>query len=286
MTKIQIIAVLGKKHAGKTNTIEALIRGLTKDGYKVGTVKHIPHSRFTIDVEGKDTWRHAKAGAEIVVSVAPREVAVIEKVDSSKYGLNEIVKNFVGRVEIVILEGFKELVKIDENIPKVIAIKTREEAVEALRDYKPIWAFTGPIKEKPASLEIPYIDIINEPDKLVDLVESRLKALIKIARIEDQLPGFNCGNCGYKTCYELARAIAENKAKLADCNMLKSAGNTLVIKDNNHVLPINPFVQKIIRKAVLAMISTLKGITIKGNEAVIISVKETKTSNPIRLDQG
>jgi molybdopterin-guanine dinucleotide biosynthesis protein B len=286
LAKIQVIAVLGKKHAGKTNTIEALIRGLTKKGYKVGTVKHIPHPRFTIDMEGKDTWRHARAGAEIVVSVAPDEIAVIEKVDSTRYGLNEVIKNFVDRVEIVILEGFKELVKIDQNIPKIIAVKTREEALEALRDYKPIWAFTGPIQEKPASLEVPYIDIIEEPDKLVDLVESRLKPLIKIARIEDQLPGFNCGNCDYKTCYNLARAIAENKAKLADCNMLKSAGNTLVIKDNNYVLPINPFVQKIIRKAVLGMISTLKGITIKGNEAVVISVRETKTSNSICVDQG
>jgi molybdopterin-guanine dinucleotide biosynthesis protein B len=286
LAKTQIIAVLGKKHAGKTTTIEALIRGLTKKGYKVGTVKHIPHTRFTIDTEGKDTWRHARAGAEIVVSVAPEEIAIIKKVDSSKYGLKEVIEDFAGRVEVIVLEGFKELVKIDQNIPKVVAIKTRGEALEAFRGYEPIWAFTGPIKEKPASLEVPYIDIIEEPDKLVDLVESRLKPLIKIARIEDQLPGFNCGNCDYKTCYELARAIAENKAKLADCNMLESAGNTLVIKDNNHVLPINPFVQKIIRKAVLAMISTLKGITIKGNEAVIISVRETKTSNSIRVDQG
>jgi len=118
------------------------------------------------------------------------------------------------------------------------------------------------------------------------LVESRLKPLIKIARIEDQLPGFNCGNCDYKTCYELARAIAENKAKLADCNIPESARHTLIIKANNRVLPINPFVQKIIRKAVLAMISTLKGTTIKGNEAVLISVKETSASNSIRVDRG
>ena len=71
------IAVIGSKGSGKTTVTEVLIRELTKKGYKVATVKHIPEQNFTIDTEGKDTWRHARAGASKVISVAPKEIAVI-----------------------------------------------------------------------------------------------------------------------------------------------------------------------------------------------------------------
>jgi molybdopterin-guanine dinucleotide biosynthesis protein MobB len=42
-------------------------------------VKHIPEPNFTIDREGKDTWRYAQAGATTVVGVSADEIATIEK---------------------------------------------------------------------------------------------------------------------------------------------------------------------------------------------------------------
>jgi len=65
-----IVAVVGSKKSGKTTAVEILVRGLTKRGYKVATVKHIPETDLTIDTKGKDTWRHAKAGARTVISVS------------------------------------------------------------------------------------------------------------------------------------------------------------------------------------------------------------------------
>lgn len=46
---------------------------------------------------------------------------------------------------------------------------------------------------------------------------------------------------------------------------------TVEIDEKN--LPMHPFVQKIIRKTVLAMLSTLKGVEIQGDETVEIKVR-------------
>ena len=48
----------------------------------------------------------------------------------------------------------------------------------------------------------------------------------------------------------------------------------LIVEIDGKNLPMHPFVQRIIRKTVLAMISTLKGVEIQGNEDIEIKVME------------
>ena len=229
-----IVAVVGSKKSGKTTAVETLVRGLTKRGYKVATVKHIPETDFTIDTEGKDTWRHAKAGAHTVISVAPNELTLIRKVDTTKYSLEQIVTECEDDVEIIILEGFKKLIGQNPTVPKIVAVKTTDEALEASGHYKPILTFVGPIPTEAAKLKIPYVDMLKEPEKLVDLVNEKITALVERKR--------------------------KHKKKLR-------------IRVDEHDLPLSPFVQKIIGNTVLGMISTLKGVTIKGEEDVSIIVK-------------
>ena len=109
------IAVVGAKSSGKTTTIEILTQSLTKMGFKVAAIKHIHGVNFTIDSENKDTWRYAQAGAHVVMSVSPKEVATIRKVDTTKYGLGEIMRECVNEADVVFLEGFKELIR-DKNL--------------------------------------------------------------------------------------------------------------------------------------------------------------------------
>jgi hypothetical protein len=53
--------------------------------------------------------------------------------------------------------------------------------------------------------------------------------------------------------------------------MSKNDGK-LIVKIDGKDLPMHPFVQRIIRKTVLAMLSTLKGVEIQGNETLEIKV--------------
>lgn len=46
----------------------------------------------------------------------------------------------------------------------------------------------------------------------------------------------------------------------------------LIVRIDGKNLPMHSFVQRIIRKTVLAMLSTLKGVEIQGNENIEIKV--------------
>jgi len=168
--KTTVIAVVGSKSSGKTTTIEVLTRELTKRGYKVAAVKHVPERNFTIDAEGKDTWRFAQSGAKTVVSVASNEIATIEKGDTASFSLKEILQKCEGNA-IVFLEGFRKLVGKNPDIPKIVAVKTAEEAIEATKTFKPIISFTGSFSTETLNLKAPYVDVFKNPEKIVEMVE-------------------------------------------------------------------------------------------------------------------
>jgi molybdopterin-guanine dinucleotide biosynthesis protein B len=229
-----IVAVVGSSNSGKTTAVEALIKGLKKRGYTVASAKHIPQSEFTIDTEGKDTWRYAKAGASTVLSVAPKELTVIKKVDSTEYSLEQIVAETPDEIDIIILEGFKGLVEQNASIPKLVTAKTVNEITEALERYKNILAFISSIPNEKMETEIPCVDALKKPEKLVDLVNNKVEVLVERKRKREE---------------------------------------KITIQVDEKFVPLGDFVQGIIRNAVLAMISSLKGVKIKGEEKVSIVVK-------------
>ncbi len=167
---MKIIAVIGSKKSGKTKTVEALVRGLTKRGYRVGTVKHVSEQSFTVDTEGKDTWLHAKAGAGTIVLVAPKELTVIRKGDTAKLTLLEIVQNCINDMDVIVVEGFRSLVERESSVPKIVAVKTVQEAADALGRFKPVIAFTGPVGSS-KELGKPVIDVLAEPERVAEIVE-------------------------------------------------------------------------------------------------------------------
>ncbi len=167
--KPTVIAVVGSQNSGKTTTIEALTRELTKRGYKIAAVKHIPEPDFTIDTIGKDTWRFAQAGAKTIVALSANEIATIEKLKAESFSLEMILQKCEGN-DVVFLEGLRKLISKDEDIHKIVVVKSAEETLEAIRNLGHIVAFTGPYVLK--NNEIPYVDVLKNPEKLADLVET------------------------------------------------------------------------------------------------------------------
>ena len=168
-----VVAVVGSKKSGKTKTVEALVIGLTKRGYRVATAKHVPEQEFTVDTEGKDTWLHAQAGAKTTIIVAPKELTTIRKVDTRSLALQEIVRNCENGIDVVVLEGFRSLVGRESTVLKIVAAKSLQEATDASKQFDPIIAFTGPIASS-AKLGIPTVDVLTEPGKIVAIVEKHL----------------------------------------------------------------------------------------------------------------
>jgi len=169
-TKAVAIAVVGSKRSGKTTTVEALIRELAKKGYRISAVKHISEHDFTLDTKGKDTWRYAQAGAQTVIGISAVEVATIEKT-SKTLSLGEILERSQGH-DIVFLEGFKKLIRKVRSIPKIVVVKSKDEALEAATTYEPIIAFAGSFSTESLDFEAPYAEALKNPSKLAGIVEA------------------------------------------------------------------------------------------------------------------
>lgn len=214
---MKILTVVGTKNTGKTTLVTMIVEELTNRGYKVGTIKHTHHD---FDLEGKDTWKHRQAGAEMVVGSGESTFFIINE----QLPLEKILKIMgnIRELDYIVIEGFKF-----SNYPKIS---------------------TTPIKD---DFTIANVDVFKiTPEKivsLVDLVEKRTYGVI---------PGSDCGECGFENCLQMAKAIIQGDASEESCKMRKLREVELYIDDKK--IPLNPFVQDFIKKSLMGMISTLK----------------------------
>lgn len=238
MSAPRAVAVVGFKDAGKTKTVEALVRELTRRGLRVGTLKHTSRTH-PLDTPGKDTWRHREAG-----SIA----SAILTADSAAVFLNHpisVVDAIVGlgALDIVVLEGFRSM----DAVARIMIPRDAEEVKELANGLE--IAVSGPSVEGLPMIEIgvPLIPL-SRVDELADLVESKTFPL---------LPGLNCGECGYESCKDLAHAILAGGAEARRC--VNYERNAIRLKVDGRGVEMNHFVRNVIRNVVLSVVKTLKG---------------------------
>jgi molybdopterin-guanine dinucleotide biosynthesis adapter protein len=102
---IPILSIIGKSNSGKTTLLEKLIPELKRRGYRLATIKHHSHPGFEIDIPGKDTWRHSRAGSDQVVIAAPDRIASIRRLER-ELSLDEIAAS-IQDVDLILTEGYK-----------------------------------------------------------------------------------------------------------------------------------------------------------------------------------
>ena len=103
---VPVISIVGKGDSGKTTFLEKLIRVMADRGVRVATVKHHVHD-YEIDVPGKDSWRHARAGAITTMVSSPEKFALIREVQQ-EFTLPELARiaHDAGS-DVLLTEGFK-----------------------------------------------------------------------------------------------------------------------------------------------------------------------------------
>jgi molybdopterin-guanine dinucleotide biosynthesis protein B len=109
-TKPEIVAIIGKSGSGKTTLLEKLIPVMKSRGYKLGIVKHVFHG-FEIDREGKDSWRHKRAGADATLVLTADTIAMVK--DVHEPSLLEMAA-YLSDMDLIIAEGFK-----GSSVPKI-----------------------------------------------------------------------------------------------------------------------------------------------------------------------
>lgn len=120
------VAILGRKNSGKTTVAETVISKLRDEGYKVASVKHVFVKGFSLDAKNTDTYRHSKAGANPVISVSDVETAILIKDEASKFTLDRL-RSWTPDADVLVLEGFSRHVLKDEDVAKIVCVRTMAE---------------------------------------------------------------------------------------------------------------------------------------------------------------
>ena len=129
-----IIGFVGESKSGKTSLIVEITEALSGRGYEVATIKHIANPDFTtIDTRGTDTYRHANAGASLVVGASSGETAFIlkDRLDFSNVNRSEVKLNIKINKEALPLGKFVKKI-IRNTVLGLISSLKDVERVETL----------------------------------------------------------------------------------------------------------------------------------------------------------
>ncbi|MFO0995582.1 MAG: molybdopterin-guanine dinucleotide biosynthesis protein B [Alphaproteobacteria bacterium] len=103
---MKIFGLAGWSGAGKTTLLVRLLPLFNARGLRVSTVKHA-HERFDIDLPGKDSYEHRKAGAaEVLISSRQRWALIHEHREAREPELDQLLA-LLAPADLVLVEGFK-----------------------------------------------------------------------------------------------------------------------------------------------------------------------------------
>jgi len=97
------VAFTGPSGSGKTTLVEKVAKSLIVDN-KVAIIKNDPKDKAVFDVEGKDSDKFSKTGAEVVVTSPTRTTYFSQREKT----LDEIVA-MISDFDILLVEGLKTL---------------------------------------------------------------------------------------------------------------------------------------------------------------------------------
>lgn len=214
-----ILGIYGYQDSGKTTAVERLVSALVKDGLKVASVKHSAHAGLG-DTEGKDSWRHARAGSDPVVLTGPDGAVVRAR---GKVSVETVVRMLAESFspDVILIEGLKR-----GPYPKV-----------ALGDIAPT---KGTVMSNPSHREL----------------VSYVKKEVATERVLASLPGLDCHKCGLD-CLSMARAVVDGRRSVQDCKEIASADVSVTVGGKR--ISTGKFVSEIVDDTIRGMLSSLKG---------------------------
>ncbi|MFH7818335.1 molybdopterin-guanine dinucleotide biosynthesis protein B [Neobacillus thermocopriae] len=116
-----IIQIVGYQNSGKTTLILKLIKGLKELSIRTAVIKHHGHGGKPDLVEGKDSTKYLKAGAN--VSLVEGEGSLILQADKVPDGLKQQIKLLMYfQPELILVEGYKQ-----ENYPKILLLRNKKD---------------------------------------------------------------------------------------------------------------------------------------------------------------
>lgn len=177
---VSVIAAVGTSKSGKTTTLEYLISRLSAEGYRIGAIKHIHRENFTIDREGTNTWRYAKAGSKVIVAVSPQEIAILKRTEAALDDLDQVIELLKREhLEIIFIEGFHSKIAKRLDIPKIVTAVDESNLRSTLEGtVEPILAVTGVISQGKSViswLKVPILSLETDGEQLLRFVKNYVR---------------------------------------------------------------------------------------------------------------
>ncbi len=132
---MKVIGFAGYSGAGKTALVEALVMLMKQRGLRVSVIKHAHHD-FDVDREGKDSWRHRKAGAYEVLLASDRRMALMREYEQpAQPSVHDMLAQLDPGVDWVLVEGFKH-----GELPKIEVWRLQQDRLDKGKSLEPLFA--------------------------------------------------------------------------------------------------------------------------------------------------
>ena len=225
---MKVLNIHGVSGSGKTTTAERIIAELTARGYRVGAVREVCSA--PPETQNAAQLTAARGNGETNLQFG-------ERLSTAK-----ILEFFAKDYDWVVMEGVS-----DVTVPTIVTAHDED----GLNEFENGMTFcvSGRIASQIGEYRgVPVIDAVADVSRLVDLIE---------LKVYDLLPSFPpecCTACGM-TCAQLGRAILDGKKRRTDC--VADRGVELLV--NGRRIDMVPFVQSILKNAVLGVAGELEG---------------------------
>lgn len=103
---MKALGLAGYSGSGKTTLIEKLLPRLRARGLEISVIKQSHHD-FEVDMPGKDSWRHRRAGAREVLLTSPHRWMLVHELEGAA---EPDLADHLGRLspcDLVLVEGFR-----------------------------------------------------------------------------------------------------------------------------------------------------------------------------------
>ena len=227
---MKVVGIVGYKKSGKTTLLVKVARELTERGYTVASLKHTSES---LDLPSTDTSLHRQFTIQ-TAAISPKESAIFFSESKSIEDMLSYLK-----ADFILIEGFKT----EKTYPKIICLRP-DDNPKSLMDGLQICA----VSDNPDHFGIigfPIFHPEKDISKIADLIEQKAFKLLNL----------NCRACGYDSCYDMALEIVKGDKTIDDCVALNA---DIKIEIDGQIIPLNPFVSKLMSNTIKAMLSSLK----------------------------
>lgn len=236
---MKAIGIIGYHHSGKTTLAVALISALAQKGFQVASIKDIHSEAYRADSEGKNSWKHAQAGASQVFARGLRDAALILDQPPDLPRMLSLLS-----AEWLIIEGMK-----DAAVPKIVCANDTAQADELIDET--VFCLCGRISGQTSSYKgLPVFSLEEQTPQLIELAVSKAFDILPHSAPEC------CSACG-KTCWQLAADIVQGRAGRSDCVL--DSQQELELEIGGQPLTIVSFVQNLLRDIILGFTANLKG---------------------------